>query len=149
MQPSRTSPLLVRPVTAHQQGMTLIELMIVLAILTLLSAIAIPLYQGYTQESRLSALRMNANSIQVFLEDYHLDNGSYKVGGATSYNATTLASNFGWNGDTSGYSYSVSVSTNNWSVVVEDSGSGDWVRCEDRMSNCCYSDTSGSTKTAC
>jgi type IV pilus assembly protein PilE len=134
----------------RQNGITLLELMITVAIITILAAIAIPAYNGYIKEAQLGVARMNADSLRIFMEDYFLENGSYIVGGDTSYTEAELATNFGWrpDGDNNAYTYAVTAGTNTWAITVEHT-SGNWIRCEDRMNNCCDVDTSSASKTAC
>lgn len=61
-------------------GFTLIELMIVVAIIALISAIALPLYSGYVETSQEGVLMNNISSIEVFQEDARLRTGAYVAG---------------------------------------------------------------------
>jgi len=47
-----------------QKGFTLIELMIVIAIIGILAAIAIPAYQNYTKKARFSEVVLAASSVK-------------------------------------------------------------------------------------
>lgn len=58
-------------------GFTLIELMVVVAIIGVLSAIGIPLYQGYVQKSELASGTATLRGLLTKTEVYYLDNGSF------------------------------------------------------------------------
>ena len=57
--------------------MTLIEVMITLAILAILTSIAVPAYQNYIRTSRLAECNNNLASIRLAQEEYFLENNRY------------------------------------------------------------------------
>ena len=54
--------------TQKQQGFTLIELMIVIAIIGILAAIALPQYQTYTKKARFSEVVLAASSAKGLVD---------------------------------------------------------------------------------
>lgn len=60
-----------------QQGFTLIELMIVVAIIGILAAIAIPAYQDYTQRAQLAEAFVLFNGSKNLLAQAAQSNGKY------------------------------------------------------------------------
>ncbi len=60
-----------------QQGFTLIELMIVVAIIGILAAIAIPQYQNYTGRAQLSDAIVIGGGLKAAVGEYYQVNGSY------------------------------------------------------------------------
>ena len=136
-------PMVFRPHKLHPQrslGFSLIELMIVIAILVIIVGIAIPAYQGYVREAQLSTARANADSLRVFLEDWRLDNNTYQlVDGETTFDPKAAAQ-LGWapDGDQNLYAYQVVGATaTSYTLNVTYVPSGRWLRCENRMQTCC------------
>ena len=70
-----------------QKGFTLIELMIVVAIIGILAAVAIPQYQDYTVKAKLSKVSGFAQPIKTAIALYNQENGSFP---ATANAWTTL-----------------------------------------------------------
>ena len=62
-----------------QQGFTLIELMIVVAIIGILAAIALPAYQDYTVRARVSEGIMAAGGCKAAIAEYVASNGTFPL----------------------------------------------------------------------
>ncbi|MEI2512501.1 type IV pilin protein [Acinetobacter soli] len=61
----------------HRQGFTLIELMIVVVIIAIFAAIAIPSYQEYVRRSNLAAAQQEMQKIATLLEKHRSRNFTY------------------------------------------------------------------------
>ncbi len=61
----------------NQKGFTLIELIVVIAILGILAAIAIPRLGGFTDTAKESAAAANEKLVNNMLSVYYADNGAY------------------------------------------------------------------------
>lgn len=60
-----------------QKGFTLIELMIVVAIIGILAAIAIPAYQDYTQRAQVGEAMTLVSAAKTAIAEFAQTNGSY------------------------------------------------------------------------
>ncbi len=67
-----------------QSGFTLIELMIVIAILAILLAIAIPAYQDYSIRARVSEGLNMASSAKMAVSEHRLSEGSWPANNAAA-----------------------------------------------------------------
>lgn len=88
----------------RQKGMTLIELLIVIAIIGALSAIAYPSYQEHILKSHRASIISDMMKIQLALEQHRTQNGSYDY---TIVAAGKCASNLGCQNDTDRYKLSI------------------------------------------
>lgn len=66
----------------EQQGFTLIELMIAVAIVGILAAVAIPAYQDYTIRSQVSEGLSLSNSAKNSISTYFADSGAFPTDNA-------------------------------------------------------------------
>jgi len=61
----------------NEKGFTLIELMIVIAIIGILAAVAIPSYQNYTKRAKASEAKIMLDAIRTNEEAYKAQNNNY------------------------------------------------------------------------
>lgn len=62
-----------------QAGFTLIELMIVVAIIGILAAIALPAYQDYTARSQMSEALTLASGARTSVSEFYANNGHFPL----------------------------------------------------------------------
>jgi len=93
----------------HNQGFTIIELLVVIGILGVITAVAYPAYTGYIDSACISTANANANTHRGFQENYMIENNTYLAGSlaaGTASNAWTDALH--WDPDDDGrYTYTV------------------------------------------
>ncbi|MCA6215194.1 pilin [Ideonella sp. B7] len=99
-----------------QQGFTLIELMIVVAIIGILAAVALPAYQDYTKRAKMSEVVLAASACRTTISEV------YQSGSASSIGA----GNWGCESASQSSKYVKSVATSDDGVItVTATGFGD------------------------
>jgi type IV pilus assembly protein PilA len=74
---------LIRNIKNNQKGFTLIELMIVVAIIGILAAIAIPNFLNYQLKAKTAEAKTNLGAIRTSQETFNAEMDYYKVCAAT------------------------------------------------------------------
>jgi type IV pilus assembly protein PilA len=68
---------LSRDMRNKNKGFTIIEIMIVVGILGILSAIAVPIYQNYISNSRQNSANLMLEQFGILLETFRAENGQF------------------------------------------------------------------------
>jgi len=103
-------------------GFTLVELMIVIAILGIVSAIAIPAYTGYIETARMTEAKNNIAALKLAEEAFFLENNQYFYDTSDSNINLANASQGLWSasaGDNGvNFTYTISGSGNSYNIMA-------------------------------
>lgn len=100
-------------------GFTLVELMIVIAIIGILAAIAIPQFQAYRERGFIASMQADCQAIRTAQEAYYADNNAYAAD-------TTNLADFGFKGFSDGNSAVITSvdAAKDFKVVVSSTKTG-------------------------
>ena len=103
----------IKMVKKAQQGFTLIELMIVVAIIGILAAVALPAYQDYTKRAKVSEIILAASSCRTSISEVIQSATSLPAAGAWGCESASQTSK-----------YVASVATDATGMVIVTAGTG-------------------------
>jgi type IV pilus assembly protein PilA len=89
-----------RLVRKAESGFTLVELMIVVAIIGILAAVAIPNFRNYQMKAKTSEAKVNSGAIRSSQESYAAENDAYVSN--TSYPAMVKGTKSTWDASAAG-----------------------------------------------
>lgn len=62
---------------SDERGFTLLELMLVVIIIGILAVVVLPRFTGKTREARITAARLQIESLSLALDNFEMDNGCF------------------------------------------------------------------------
>jgi len=140
-----------------QQGFTLIELMIVVAIVGILAAIALPAYQDYTVRAKLAEVMVIASKDKTSVSEFFISRGNMPTAGAdagiqigasgakqSSYLGNVVFTGTGTNGTVATVTYVLSTAK----LVSSASGNIAFVGTGDQNTGVSWSCSTGATTVA-
>lgn len=149
---------MMRKIMKGEEGFTLVELLVVVIIIAILSAIAIPIYVGQREKAQDAAARSLVRNAVPAVEAYYADNRSYA--GATAASLQAIEPSISWQLQTSTVSAGAKAGTlaknskvdffvNSDSVMeiatLSDSGTSFGVKIDKNASITYYKGATGST----
>ena len=104
-----------------QQGFTLIELMIVVAIIGILAAIAIPAYQNYTIRAQVSEGMSLADGAKTALAEYYTNHGAWPTANNSAglAQSTSITGTYVLSVDASGGIIKIKYNTTNANKAIQ------------------------------
>ena len=106
----------------NHNGYTLIEMMITVAILGIVSAIAIPAYTGYLTTARMVEAKNNIAALKLAEEEFFLENNTYFDGTDADDIKTNSGSLWIVTGGESGVSFDYAITASSGGYIITATG---------------------------
>ncbi|EPI0582898.1 pilin, partial [Neisseria gonorrhoeae] len=116
-----------------QKGFTLIELMIVIAIVGILAAVALPAYQDYTARAQVSEAILLAEGQKSAVTEYYLNNGEWPAnnGAAGVASASTIKGKYVQKVEVNNGVVTATMASSNVNKEIKDKRLSLWARRQD------------------
>ncbi len=106
-----------------KRGFTLVELLVVVAVISILAAIAIPAYLGVQTRSRREAAVTDLQNLASAMELYYQEHNRYAPSDGTTSDLNTIKTRYrAFRPGTNNFSYKVTVSNAGQDYLIEVSG---------------------------